>query len=55
MARLSQETLTKQAVDLSVVMAKRLLDSIMTVKEQSEVIDKKIKDLEVWANGQRAS
>ena len=54
-ARLSQETLTKQAVDLSVVMAKRLLDSIMTVKEQSEVIDKKIKDLEVWANGQRAS
>lgn len=54
-ARLSQATLSKQAVDLSVLIAKRLLDSIMTAKEQNEVIDKKIKDLEVWANGQRVS
>ncbi len=54
-ARLSQATLSKQAVDLSVLMAKRLLDSIMTAKEQNEVIDKKIKDLEVWANRQGVS
>lgn len=54
-ARLSQATLAKQAVDLSIVMAKRLLDSIMTAKEQNQVIDKKIKDLEAWANRERVS
>lgn len=49
-ARLSHATLTKQAVDLSVVMAKRLLDSIMNAKEQHEVINNKIKDLDAWAS-----
>ena len=51
--RESRTALTKQAVDLSVVMAKRLLESIMNAKEQHEVIGKKIKDLEVWADAQR--
>lgn len=49
-ARLSHATRTKEAVDLSVVMAKRLLDSIMNAKEQHEVIHNKIKDLDAWAS-----
>ncbi len=46
----SHAAVEKQAVELAVVMAKRLLDGILNAKEQHDVIGKKIKDLEVWAN-----
>ncbi|MEK7577415.1 MAG: F0F1 ATP synthase subunit B [Patescibacteria group bacterium] len=46
----SHAAVAKQAVELAVVMAKRLLDGILNAKEQHDVIGKKIKDLEVWAN-----
>jgi len=41
--------ISREAVDLAVVMAKRLLSSVLGVKEQHALIAKKIKDLEVWA------
>lgn len=49
-ARQSKLAIAKQAVELAVTMAKRLLDSIMKAKEQHAIIDSKIKDLEIWAN-----
>lgn len=49
-ARQSKMAIAKQAVELAVTMAKRLLDSIMNPKEQHAVIDSKIKDLEIWAS-----
>ncbi len=38
----------REAVDLAVVMAKRLLTSVMGAKEQHALISKRIKDLESW-------
>lgn len=48
--RQSGLAIAKQAVELSVTMAKRLLDATMNAKEQHNVIDSKIKDLEIWAS-----
>jgi len=39
----------KEAVDLAVVMAKRLLGSVLSAKEQHALIAKRVKDLEAWA------
>lgn len=49
-SRQSGLAIAKQAVELSVTMAKRLLDATMNAKEQHAVIDSKIKDLEIWAS-----
>lgn len=46
----AQSSLRKEAVDLSTVMAKRLLSSVMSVKDQHAYIAKRVKDLESWAN-----
>jgi F-type H+-transporting ATPase subunit b len=45
----TQAAIRKEAVDLAVIMAKRLLHSILTVKEQHALISKRVKDLERWA------
>lgn len=45
----SQAAVRKQAVDLAVVMAKRLLSSVMSAKEQHALVGKQIKDLEHWS------
>ncbi len=45
----AQGEIRREAVDLAVVMAKRLLSSIMGVKEQHNLISKRIGDLEAWA------
>lgn len=41
-----------EAVELAVVMAKRLLAQVLTAKEQHALIEKRVKDLEVWAKAQ---
>jgi len=46
----AQVALRKEAVELATVMAKRLLSSVMTAKEQHAYIAKRVKDLESWAN-----
>lgn len=45
----AQTAIRREAVDLAVVMAKRLLASIMGAKEQHALITKHVKDLEHWA------
>ncbi len=45
----AQESLQKQSVELAVIMAKRLLASVLTAKEQHAVITSRVKDLEKWA------
>jgi F0F1-type ATP synthase membrane subunit b/b' len=44
-----QAKLQKEAVDLAVVMAKRLLSSVLTEKEQHALLTKRIADMESWA------
>ena len=46
----AQDSLKREAVELATTMAKRLLSSIMTAKEQHAYIAKRVKDLEAWAN-----
>ena len=46
----AQTKLRKEAVELATVMAKRLLSSIMSAKDQHAYISKRVKDLESWAN-----
>lgn len=46
----AQANLRKEAVELATVMAKRLLSSIMSAKDQHSYISKRVKDLESWAN-----
>lgn len=41
--------ITREAVELAIVMAKRLLSSVMGAKEQHALIAKRVRDLEVWA------
>lgn len=38
-----------EAIDLAVVMAKRLLLSSLGAKEQHNLIDKRVRELEIWA------
>lgn len=45
----SQASIRREAVDLAVIMAKRVLGSALGVKEQHALIAKRIKDLESWA------
>lgn len=45
----AKDDIRKEAVELAVVMAKRLLASILGAKEQHTLISKRIKDLELWA------
>ena len=45
----AKNAIAREAVDLAVVMAKRLLSSVMGAKEQHTLISKRIKDLESWA------
>ena len=45
----AQSALRKEAIALSTTMAKRLLSSVMTAKEQHAYIEKRVKDLESWA------
>lgn len=45
----AKKAIAGEAVDLAVVMAKRLLSSVMGAKEQHALISKRVKDLEVWA------
>lgn len=45
-----KKAIAAEAVNLAVVMAKRLLSSVMSAKEQHALISKRIKDLEVWAD-----
>ncbi len=45
----AKNAIAAEAVDLAVVMAKRLLSSVMGPKEQHALISKRVKDLEVWA------
>lgn len=45
----AQESLQKQSIELAVIMAKRLLSSVLTAKEQHSVITSRVKDLEKWA------
>lgn len=44
----SEAKIRREAVDLAVIMAKRLLGSIMSAKEQHALIAKRTKDLETW-------
>ncbi len=46
----AQAALRKEAVELATMMARRLLTSIMSAKEQHAYIAKRVKDLESWAN-----
>lgn len=45
----AQLAIRREAVELAVVMAKRLLESVMSAKEQHALIAKKVNDLEQWA------
>ena len=45
----AKKAIAGEAVDLAVVMAKRLLSSVMGAKEQHALISKRVKDLEAWA------
>lgn len=45
----AKKAIAGEAIDLAVVMAKRLLSSVMGAKEQHALISKRVKDLEVWA------
>lgn len=45
----AQVALRKEAVELATRMAKRLLESVLTAKEQHAFIAKRVKDLESWA------
>ena len=45
----SKKAIAGEAIDLAVVMAKRLLSSVMGAKEQHALISKRVKDLESWA------
>jgi F-type H+-transporting ATPase subunit b len=45
----AQASLRKQSVELAVTMSKRLLSSIMNAKEQHAFIEKRVKDLNKWA------
>ena len=45
----AKDAIRTEAVELAVVMAKRLLSSALGVKEQHALISKRVKDLEVWA------
>lgn len=45
----AQTSLRKEAVGLALTMAKRLLSSVMTAKEQHAFIAKRMKDLDTWA------
>lgn len=45
----AQAAVRREAVDLAVVMAKRVLSSILSPKEQHLLIEKRVKDLESWA------
>lgn len=44
----AKEAISREAVDLAVVMAKRVLSSIMGAKEQHALIAKRVRDLESW-------
>lgn len=45
----AQTSLRKEAIALATTMAKRLLSSVLTAKEQHAYIEKRVKDLESWA------
>ncbi len=45
----AEASIRREAVDLAVVMAKRLLGDVMGAKEQHALIDRRVKDLEAWA------
>ncbi len=49
----AESSIRREAVELAVVMAKRLLTSILGTKEQHALITKRVKDLEVWAAKER--
>lgn len=51
-AKSSQTAVRKQAVDLALVMAKRLLSSVLSSKDQHQVLAKQIKELESWSSKQ---
>lgn len=44
----AKEAISREAIDLAVVMAKRVLSSVMGAKEQHALIAKRVKDLESW-------
>lgn len=45
----AKSAIRKEAIDLSVVMAKRLLSSVLGARDQHALISKQVKDLETWA------
>lgn len=49
MHKASKTEIKREAVDLAVVMAKRLLSSALGAKEQHTLIAKRVKDLDAWA------
>lgn len=51
----AEHAIRREAVDLAVIMAKRLLGSVLGVKEQHLLIDKRIGDLERWAAKAKSS
>lgn len=51
----SEAKIRREAVDLAVIMAKRLLGSVLSTKEQHLLIDKRIGDLESWATKTKLS
>lgn len=44
----AKDDISREAVDLAVVMAKRVLSSVMGAKEQHTLIARRVKDLESW-------
>lgn len=51
----SEAKIRQEAVDLAVIMAKRLLGSVLSAKEQHLLIDTRISDLENWATKTKSS
>ena len=49
MKKSAQHDIRKEAIDLAVVMAKRLVSSVLSAKDQHTLISKQLKDLEAWA------
>lgn len=49
MHKAAKADIKREAVDLAVVMAKRLLSEFLGAKEQHALIAKRIKDLDAWA------
>lgn len=45
----AKSEIRKEAIDLAVVMAKRLLSSVLNAKDQHALVSKQVKNLETWA------